>query len=241
MQNMLSRQAEPEPGASNDPAVSWTPGPTAIGNKLVDLCAWKYISPQLLQKLADQCLQDVLYVISQVAPATTLALYEPEDIVKKILPGLHKLAKLGATGGHENNINRDLLRLLPPVPIPVQTIFLPLKLPGLGVRNIEQKAIWPHEMFDSLYRNNQPAFKLRMCPSATRLREFWASQVHHPNYPKLARLMRDKHGVNWQDKAVPFKTHGDGCPVTGVGKSWGESQDFVEWVSLVVPSNPNGY
>ena len=116
------------------------------------------------------------------------------------------------------------------VPIPMDSFFLPLKLPD-GVAQVSQLAIWPHELFNSLYTNNKKAFELRVCPSPERLRQFWKSQEDHPNYPILAKLMENRPG--WQSKAVPLKTHGDGCPVVGVGKSWSESQDFCEWVSLV--------
>ena len=35
------------------------------------------------------------------------------------------------------------------------------------------------------------------------------------------------------DKMVPLTLHGDGTPVTGVGKSWGKSGDFWSWASVL--------
>ena len=32
---------------------------------------------------------------------------------------------------------------------------------------------------------------------------------------------------------MPLSLHGDACPVTGVGKSWGKSMDFFSWASLL--------
>ncbi len=38
---------------------------------------------------------------------------------------------------------------------------------------------------------------------------------------------------NFKRRAVPLFFHGDGAPVTGVGKSWGKSCDIFNWGSLL--------
>ena len=38
---------------------------------------------------------------------------------------------------------------------------------------------------------------------------------------------------NWRRRAIPIFFHGDGVPVTGVGKSWGKSVDSYNWGSLL--------
>ena len=38
---------------------------------------------------------------------------------------------------------------------------------------------------------------------------------------------------NFRRRAIPLSLHGDGVPVTGVGKSWGESMDIYSWNSLL--------
>jgi len=111
---------------------------------------------------------------------------------------------------------------------------LTYKVPGKvpPVQTFEQRVIQPHLMFRSLYHQAPTSFKKRICPSLDHLETFWQSQVRHPNFLRLAHLLRHRPG--WQRRAVPIKMHGDGCPITGVGKSWSKSEDFYSWSSIVV-------
>ncbi len=205
------------------------PAKTELGNRLVDLCAWKHISPQLVQELALKSLQDVIHVIRSLQPDCD----DLEGVAASLLPGLVKLANLGTKGRHKNNINAQLLAALPPAQIPINYFKVPLKIPGHALpQPCEQAALWPHHVFAALYHKSKTAFHLRVCPGGDRLESFWKSQEGHPNFARLAHLLRDR--PNWRRKAVPIKLHGDGAPVVGVGKSWGKSQDFVSWGSMVV-------
>lgn len=117
VQRLSTRQPpQQQPGTSDNQWLpSLTPRSTSIGNQLVDLCAWKYISPQMLQDLANKCLEDIIYVVSALTPEETLKKHSGAEIAQQLLPGLTRLAKLGSYGEYPNNINRDLLTALPPV------------------------------------------------------------------------------------------------------------------------------
>jgi len=232
VQRLRRRQQDPSLGLPPESSITFESKPTALGNKLVDLCCWKYISPQTVQDLALVAMQDVCHVVNSFAPAAMLAEFGADGLAAKLLPGLSRMAKLGNSGKNKNHINRDLEKMMPSNYIPRDSFFLPLYLPGEGILQIEQTAIWPHELFSSMYHHNREAFDLRVCPGPDRLQEFWRSQSRHPNFKVLSHELRRRPG--WMKKAVPLKTHGDQVPVTGVAKSWSESQDFVEWVSMVV-------
>ena len=201
---------------------------SCLANKLVDLVAWRHISPQLLQNLAMHTLADIQTVIAAVRP-------EVEDtgkVAERILPGLVKLAKLGSRGAYKNSINRDLKTALPPAYVPVNTVRIPLKVPGKQApQSCDQHMIYPHRLFSAIYHHAKTAWSSRVCPSPDRLEQFWKSQESHPNFPILVRLL--SHRPNWRRTAVPLKIHGDSCPVVGVGKSWAKSYDFTSWSSMV--------
>ena len=93
----------------------------------------------------------------------------------------------------------------------------------------EQDLFLPHVLFSGLYNQYPNAWRDRMCPSTEKLQEFWAEMRDSPQlqgHPILAV-------PNYQSRAIPLALHGDGVPVTGVGKVWGESLDVFSWCSLL--------
>ena len=44
---------------------------------------------------------------------------------------------------------------------------------------------------------------------------------------------RDQMTGNWKQRAIPLSFHGDGVPVTGVGKSWSKTKVYYSWESLL--------
>jgi hypothetical protein len=98
-----------------------------VCNELVSLVAWRFISPQLLQKIAAKTLNDVKAVIAVMSPGCT----DIDSATQDLLPDLVHLAGLGTSGEYKNNINRDLMRALPPVLVPLSCWKLPLKVSQL--------------------------------------------------------------------------------------------------------------
>jgi hypothetical protein len=39
--------------------------------------------------------------------------------------------------------------------------------------------------------------------------------------------------VNWRTRFIPIFLHGDGTPITGIGKSWSKSSQIWNWGSLL--------
>ena len=68
-----------------------------------------------------------------------------------------------------------------------------------------------------------------MCPSANALRAFWEDVKSTPQY--LSHPIRGR--LNHESLAIPISVHGDGTPITGLGKAWGKLMDIWSWSSLV--------
>jgi len=226
----LKRGQPSVPGVASNAEHSQLGLKSHLADRLMYLASWRYISPQRVQELAAKELADIKIVIHALKPDCG----DVDAAAKELLPDLWKLAKLGTSGLHQNNINKQLACIRPPFNVPFSACTFPLKKPGgVGlVDHCEQLVIWPHKMFSAIYTHAKSAWKERICPSEDRLEQFWASQEVHPNFPRLEALVR--HIPNWRRRAVPIKIHGDGCPVTGVGKSWCKSQQFYHWSSQVV-------
>ena len=44
----------------------------------------------------------------------------------------------------------------------------------------------------------------------------------------------------WTHRAIPISVHGDGVPVTGVGKAWGKSMEVLSWASCLAAGTTLG-
>ena len=155
---------------------------------------------------------------------------DPED--KRGYEDLKLLAGLGSNGRHPNNMNSELQRKLAPVDLPRGQ---PMQIP-LAAKNSEghdvfkmarQELMLPHELFTSIYAHYPDAWRKRICPSKGALEEFWTSIEASPtmaNHPIRAVS-------NYKTRAVPILVHGDGVPVTGVGRAWGKSLEILSWCS----------
>jgi hypothetical protein len=143
------------------------------------------------------------------------------------------LSNLGCEGKFSNNCARDLrnhvIRSRTAEPLHVK---MPLK-DATSVRHmhVDQCIFLPHAWFASMYNDYPESFKERIAPDHDTLERFWADMRRSPQHPQLARhpvLARPQY-AKW---AIPFSLHGDGVPVTGVGKSWGQTMNFYSWTSL---------
>lgn len=159
---------------------------------------------------------------------------ESLTLLKRLLPDLMALSKLGASGQYSNNINRDYLRLLGAPKIPVTRCNIPLKVPGqIMPQQTLQKLVLPHRLFSKLFEVGGSVWENRVCPSPERLQSFWdrMDAVEHPNMAYVSDLLRDR--PRWRERAVPIKIYGDGVPCTGVGKSWAKSMATYTCSSMV--------
>ena len=59
--------------------------------------------------------------------------------------------------------------------------------------------------------------------------KFWEAIRHHP----LLNGHVVKRQPRWNRRCIPISVHGDGVPVTGVGKSWGKSMEMLSWASCL--------
>ena len=60
--------------------------------------------------------------------------------------------------------------------------------------------------------------------------KFWDAVKGSPQF--AAHKVRFRHG--FQEKCIPLKIHGDGTPVTGLGKGWGKLVDIFSVSSLLI-------
>ena len=178
--------------------------------------AWGSWSPQGMQEVAALVVDDI-----KRARAQPDADFEELSI----------LAGLGSGGSNPQNMNAELLRKLAPTHLPPGRRFeLPLTSTAPQGWTPHAQSMWcPHEVFADMFSHYPAAFRKRVCPDTSALRNFWREMEGHP--------MLHGHPVlqvpDWQSRAVPIGFHGDGVPVTGVGKSWGKSLEILSWCSCV--------
>ena len=186
---------------------------------LVSLWSWGSLSAPMLQKICMAAQQDG----------------HPH-------PDVARAAKLGKSCEFPRNCHRDLVNMLnlPPISQSLSKIWLPQKVSAVAKEWIEQTILLPHSLFACLFKYHKKAFLIRMLGgSAGNVKKFWDSMRQHPaidNHP-----MKDKD--NWETTTVPITLHGDGMPVSGVGKTWSKAVEVILCVCLNVhhyPPHPPG-
>lgn len=73
------------------------------------------------------------------------------------------------------------------------------------------------------------AFRRRIVDNKTTLRNFWAAMAETPIM--AGNPLRERAG--YEEWCVPLAMHGDGTPVTGMGKTWCKMVDIYSWSSLL--------
>jgi hypothetical protein len=194
------------------PKMSWAQGggKSALAEHLLKQWAWGHFSPQQVQCIANLALQD----FGSGAP----------------LEDLRTCASIGSSGQHPNNMHRDLVAKFAPNMFETQEICLPLKARSTpGFRMSWQKVMWPHEVFSVLYNNYKHSWQETISPGDDALESFWAQVQEHPqmhNHPVKQR-------AGYERRCIPLTLHGDGVPVTGIGKSWSKSMELFSWTSCL--------
>ena len=180
----------------------------------VMLCIWGTISPQTMQKIMEMALMDF-----KCHADGALDLSEVE-----------KLANLGSKGVHPNNVWRDFKNCLPEPNLPKPHVFLvPMAHPLLGLFTKPMSMLLPHELFAHIYTHFPNIWRDYIYHSAERCKLFWCSVKHSPHFLNHPVRFRE----NYTEKCIPLKLHGDGTPVTGIGKGWSKMMDLFSLSSLL--------
>lgn len=142
---------------------------------------------------------------------------------------LGDLANIGGKGRWAGNLFRDLeAQLGQPVLSRPLTVQFPMK--DNGVTSLtEQSVLLPHVLFSDIYHKFPATWRSSICPSLDELNKFWDEMDTHPGMAGNPLL----HRPGYKRSVVPLKLHGDGVPVTGVGKSWCKMMDIFSWTSVI--------
>ena len=106
---------------------------------------------------------------------------------------------------------------------------LPFKEP---IGELLQSCLLPHEMFASIWEFYPATFARSLLPSQARAKKFWQTVVGHPAVT-AGLLERPDH----QTHCVPLALHGDGVPLTGIGKAWCQTITNFSIYSLLGEGN----
>ncbi len=176
---------------------------------------WGHMSPQLLQKIMALLVQDL-----KSHAAGTL---DTDHI--------DKLAGLGANGTYPNHIWGQFKRLLPQPKLPnLHYIWLPMKHNVLGRFFKHVPMLLPHELFGAIYEHYPVMWRKIVFCSERTCQRFWNAVRPSPQFSQHPVRFRD----NFETKCIPLKLHGDGTPVTGLGKSWSKMVDVFSVSSLLI-------
>ena len=148
-------------------------------------------------------------------------------------PDLDVLAELGASGKYPGNMHADFMRnrSLDVVRCEIRAAMrcdIPLKLGPLLTRECPQDIIMPHALFSDIYHRYPNTWKARVAPSPDVFENFWHEMTDHPLMEHSKLNTRE----DFRHKAVALRMHGDGVPVTGVGKSWAKMMDIWSWICV---------
>ncbi|CAE7359129.1 unnamed protein product [Symbiodinium sp. CCMP2592] len=88
----------------------------------------------------------------------------------------------------------------------------------------------PHILFSCIYSSYPATWKKSICPSVETLEQFWNAMLESKNPNVTSAITRKK---NWKQRCIPLACHGDGVPVTGLGKTWVQTVTNFSWFSLL--------
>ena len=182
---------------------------SCLAEHLLYRWAWGEISAQDVQCISKLVLEDIA---------------EKRDLRK-----LEALAAAGGYGKYSNKVYAAVLKVAAPeihIPSPF-TVKLPFKNPfGL----ILQAMILPHILFATIYRSYRETWEKVICPSTEAVTSFWQEMVASGN-PNITPELKNKK--NFRSRCIPLCLHGDGVPVSGLGKGWVQTVTNWSWYSLL--------
>ena len=140
-----------------------------------------------------------------------------------------KLASIGSGGLHKGNMQKDIAMVDYKLPSPMQ-VHMPFagKDPG-SWHHLQQQVFLPHELFAFMWHEQRKGFEELIAGPHGHVQAFWRAMVGNPQL----QCHPIRNEVGFQDNVIPISLHGDGAPITGVGKSWSKSCDVFSWNSLL--------
>ena len=175
---------------------------------------WGQMSPQLLQTLMGHMVAD-------------LELYD-QDLLD--VQSIKKMARLGTYGRYPNNVWTEFKNLLPTPKLPkLHYFWLPMRHNVLGRFWKQVPMLLPHELFSAIYHHYPAMWKKIVYPGQEVCKKFWKAVEGSEQFKQHpVRSRRD-----YSTKCIPLKMHGDGTPVTGLGKGWGKLVDIFTVCSML--------
>ena len=172
---------------------------SSLASLLLDRSAWGRMPAMLVQEIA-------------LAAIT--------DLDRGTVEPIRALSRLGASGLHKNNVDRDLRRRLGSTALPMpEEEVVPLKRCLTNQRvtfvNMRYPFLSPHETFSSIYHHYKSAWQKLMCPSESELAAFWRSLRDWPAL-KDSAIVKIR---GFERCCIPLILHGDGVAITSAGKA----------------------
>ncbi|CAE7743230.1 unnamed protein product, partial [Symbiodinium necroappetens] len=183
-----------------------------LAEHLLQKWSWGEMSAQDIQAIADLAVQD--------------------SEQKRDLTKLKELGAAGLHGKYANKVYQAVYKtgaqgIRLPTPFLVK---VPFKNPwGMML----QAVMLPHVLFSSIYASYRATWEKSICPNLDALERFWNVMVESKN-PNITPAMTRKK--NWKRRLIPLALHGDGVPITGLGKSWVQTVTNFAWYSLLTMS-----
>ena len=189
----------------------WNGVGSVLVQYLLSQMLWGAMSPQQAQHIAHLAQKDM-----DAAPENC----KPRE-------ELDRLAATGCSGAYPNKVYHDIMRnCIPNIGLPRPFLFkLPYKEP-LG--ELLQSCLLPHEVFSSIYNNYKATWRKCVHPSNEACEKFWLAMDGHP-----ATTDGIKCRENYKTHCVPLALHGDGVPLTGIGKGWQQTITDFSFYSLL--------
>ena len=143
-----------------------------------------------------------------------------EDMQQDVPGQLQRLGKLG--GGYSNKMSADMMASNKSSLCKPFLLHLPYKKKKAPL----QKMLLPHELFASIYEKYPDTFQNVLVGPPESLATFWSTNISHP-------AMQGHPCLGDMSKKVPLAMHGDGVPITGLGKIWSKTAWVYSWCSLL--------
>ena len=141
------------------------------------------------------------------------------------------MAAAGCNGKYPNKCYGDIMKNCVPAEVRVPSPFLfqlPMKDP---VGEIMQACLVPHELVASIWSSYKATWHHSILGSEGRLQEFW-NEMEQGRHPAVTpELLGSK--PRFRSTCIPLGLHGDGVPLTGIGKGWQQTITNFSWFSLL--------
>ena len=174
---------------------------------------------------------------TQVQQICQCSLEDNESLGQPTHPEVQLLASLGSSGQVPGNVTRDLKRKLkePPGMCALSSFRVRLKYTALNHRDVQQNVLWPHKFFAMLHKHHRAAFCQRILGGDSRnVARFWQAMAdNNPRYPRHSVRSREDHTY----RCIPISIHGDGVPVSGLGRTYAKNVYVYTWCSLLGKGN----